>query len=132
MGGFARNARLFFLLMRSHPPLLAALFTFCRTILRDIKLRRQWLGGLTALLVGSFFLGAVPAAGWLEQHPWIFLCFWLAIAWLLLTVILLALLDLLLVQAAGRAAEKKLARDLQQKKVSSSAPTEPTEPEEKP
>lgn len=47
---------------------------------------------------------------WLDphEHPWRFILYWLACAWEIVLVLLLALFDLLLVRAQTRAAKKLL------------------------
>jgi hypothetical protein len=85
-------------------PVRPGITALLRTWLRDRGLRRQWMTGLTALLVCVFFMGAVPLSGWLESRPFLFLAYWLGCLWLLVTVILLAVYDLL--NLPGRSAAR--------------------------
>jgi len=66
-----------------------------RAIAADPAIRRRWLGRLTLLLVAVFFLGAVPLATWLDARPALFVLYWLGCLWLLITVSLLAIYDIL-------------------------------------
>ncbi len=65
------------------------------------------LGALALLLAGSTILD-----GTLRSHPWWFLAFWGACAWLTLTAMLLAIWDLLCLRIAARAAERILSRQV--------------------
>ena len=66
---------------------------------------------LAVLMVisGSTFLEAALHP---REHLMRFLLFWLICAWLTVTALLLALFDLLLVRAAGRAACRKLDEEI--------------------
>lgn len=83
-----------------------------RAILDDRDTRRKWLLGMTAVLVVGFFLGAVPFAAWLEERPWLFIGFWIACAWLTITVLVLALFDMVLVVREGRRERRELRRKI--------------------
>ncbi|MFV0416957.1 MAG: hypothetical protein ACK5NG_11410 [Chthoniobacterales bacterium] len=74
---------------------MAAFLNLLRAILSDFGTRRRYLGALTLLLLIVFFIGAVPLAALLEASPALFVIYWLACIWLLITVTLLALYDLL-------------------------------------
>jgi hypothetical protein len=57
---------------------------------------------------------------WLDphEHPWRFILYWLLCGWQTLLALLLALLDVLMVQAKARAARKALREDAKQKEAS--------------
>ncbi len=79
-----------------------------RGIIRDQNTRRWTMFGtllvaLLLLFVGSTFLYSI-----LHAHPVWFILFWFFVAWLTLTAFLLALLDMLVVRAQARHAEKIL------------------------
>ena len=89
-------------------------------IIRDQRLRRSmmfWimLAALVMLFLGSWLL----TEKWAREHPWLYLIYWLICAWLTLTGVLLALLDILALRAAQRAArrvlEKQMVDDLKNK-----------------
>ena len=77
-------------------------------ILRDRKMRRD---ALTLIVVATLVMvgvGAVLLDGWLSEHPFIFLLYWGACAWLTLTSLLLALYDLLAVRTEARRERQRL------------------------
>ena len=80
------------------------------------------------LVLAVVFLGAglTVLRPWLDphEHPWRFILYWLAVAWEMVLVLLLALLDLLLVRAQARAARKAL-----QQQIPRSPDHAPSEPE---
>jgi hypothetical protein len=61
------------------------------------------------LFFGTTFLQPLLSP---REHPGWFLLFWLACAWLTLTALFLALFDLLMLRAQGRAARKTLGEKL--------------------
>jgi len=65
------------------------------------------LGAMLIAFAGSTFVEINP-----REHPWYFVIFWLACAWLTVTALLLAAFDLLMVRAQSRAEKRKLRRDL--------------------
>jgi heme/copper-type cytochrome/quinol oxidase subunit 2 len=79
-----------------------------RGLLRDERSRRKTMA--ISLLVALLLLaaGLTILRPWLDphEHPWRFILFWFACAWVTLLVLLLALLDLLLIRAQARAARK--------------------------
>ena len=65
-----------------------------------------WLMGVA---VGMLFLGKVLMSDrWAREHWLIYFVYWAACAWLTLTGVLLALLDILLIRAAARAMRREL------------------------
>ena len=69
---------------------------------------------LVALLM--LFCGATFLAPLLDprEHAAWFILYWLACAWITITVVLLAIFDLLMVRAAARAERRALGRKLTQ------------------
>jgi hypothetical protein len=90
-------------------------------LLRDQRSRR----GVMAISVGVTLLlllcGLTVLRAWLDphEHPWRFILYWLLCGWQTLLALLLALLDVLMVQAQARAARKALREDAKQKDASS-------------
>lgn len=70
----------------------------------------MFYGMLAALLM--LFVGATVLDGWLREHPWLFLGFWAACAWITFFSMLLAFFDMLLVRAAARRERRRLERDV--------------------
>ena len=56
---------------------------------------------------------------WLDpqEHPWRFILYWLACAWEIVLVLLLALFDLLMVRAQTRAAKRLLQEQFRKESV---------------
>ena len=96
--------------------MLQTILLLTKGIIRDQRMRRSmmfWimLAALVMLFLGSWLL----TERWARQHPWLYLIFWLICAWLTLTGVLLALLDILALRAAQRAARRVLEQQMIQK-----------------
>lgn len=91
-------------------PLEMAPFTVhaTRGLLRDQRMRRITMAISVAVAVIMLVTGLTLFRSWLHphEHPWRFVLFWFACAWLTVLAILLALFDLLVVRAEARAARK--------------------------
>jgi hypothetical protein len=82
-------------------------------IIRDQRLRRLmmfWImmGAMLMLFLGSWLL----TDHWAREHPWLYMGFWFVCAWFTLTAMLLALLDILVLRAAQRAARRVLEKQM--------------------
>jgi protein-S-isoprenylcysteine O-methyltransferase Ste14 len=89
-------------------------------LLRDQRSRRVIMAisvGVTLLLL---LCGLTVLRAWLDphEHPWRFILYWLICGWQTLLALLLALLDILMVQAQARASRKALREDAKQKDAS--------------
>jgi hypothetical protein len=78
-------------------------------IIRDQKARRIamfyiMLAALVMLFLGSVFL----SDRWAREHVWLFIGYWFVCAWLTLSAMLLAVLDVLIIHAATRAHRRKI------------------------
>ena len=85
-----------------------------RGLIRDQGARRKMMFAAVAVAVllavaGSTFLRDILSP---REHPIWFILFWLACAWMTVLAILLALFDLLIVRAQGRAARRQLGAQL--------------------
>jgi protein-S-isoprenylcysteine O-methyltransferase Ste14 len=85
-----------------------------RGVIRDHNTRRKTMLMLLVVAIvllcsGSTFLQAV--LNW-RVHPGWFILFWLTCAWLTLTAMLLAILDLLIVKLEARKAQRLLRQGL--------------------
>jgi hypothetical protein len=91
-----------------------------RGLLRDQKSRRKTMAVLLLIALAMIAVGLVGRGSWLDsrEHPLQFIFFWLSCAWMTLSVLLMALLDILLVRAQGRAARKDLRESVKQEDVS--------------
>ena len=85
-----------------------------RGLVRDQHTRRMTMFVVVLVAVVMLFLGSTFIAPVLDPHvrPGWFIFYWLVCAWLTATAVLLAMFDLLLVRAQGRAAKRSLAEKL--------------------
>lgn len=85
-----------------------------RGILRSRQTRRQAMFWIVIAAVVMLFLGATFLAPVLDPHvrPGWFIFYWAACAWITVTAILLAILDLLMVRAEAREEKRRLAREI--------------------
>jgi hypothetical protein len=85
-----------------------------RGVIRDQFTRRATMAVCLIVSVILLTCGLTLFASWLDPHghPWRFILYWLACAWLIVLVLLLALLDLLLVGARSRADRKALREQI--------------------
>lgn len=101
--------------MKTRPcaPGLSALIA--RGVLADSRWRRRSMGGIVLAAAAMLMLGATFWDDWLAARPFVFLLYWLAVAWLTVTALLMAVLDILLVRRAGRVATNRLREQLRQR-----------------
>ena len=66
------------------------------------------------LTIAMLAVGLTVLREWLDphEHRWRFVLFWLVCAWGTVLVLLLAIFDLLLLRAQGRAAQKSVRKQL--------------------
>ncbi|HZJ17330.1 MAG TPA: hypothetical protein VFD27_19920 [Chthoniobacteraceae bacterium] len=102
-----------------HPAgVLRFIIHFTRGLIREQRARRSvmffaMIGTLVWLFLGATFLDAP-----LRERPFLFVLYWLACAWVTLLVVLLALFDLLMVRAAARREQRRLAQEILKKQNS--------------
>jgi len=99
-----------------------------RGLLRDERSRRKTMAFSLLVAVVMLVAGLTILRPWLnpQEHPWRFILYWFACAWETLLVLLLALLDLLLVRAQGRAARKAISEGFS-RQIRSDTPTAKTD-----
>jgi uncharacterized membrane protein YjgN (DUF898 family) len=92
-----------------------------RGLVRDQTMRRKTMFWIVLGAVLMLFCGATLLTPWLDPkvRPGWFVFYWLACAWITVTAVLLALLDLLLVRAQGREEKRRLAREVVERDESS-------------
>jgi hypothetical protein len=85
-----------------------------RGLVRDQTMRRKAMFWTVIVAVAMLFCGATFLAPVLNprEHSGWFILYWLACAWVTLTVVLLAIFDLLMVRVQTRAERRDLARKL--------------------
>ena len=81
-----------------------------RGLVRDQNARRKTMFWIVIGAVLMLFCGATFLAPWLDAkvRPGWFILYWLSCAWITVTAVLLALLDLLLMRAQSRADKRRL------------------------
>ena len=79
-----------------------------RGLLRDERARRKTMALSLLAAVIMVVAGLTVLRPWLNphEHPWRFMLYWFVCAWDTLLVLLLALLDMLLIRAQARSAQK--------------------------
>lgn len=85
-----------------------------RGLLRDQTMRRKAMFWTMIVAVMMLFCGATFLAPWLDSRvrPGWFILYWMACGWLTVTVLLLAIFDLLLVRVKARAEKRRLAQKI--------------------
>ena len=85
-----------------------------RGLLRDQTMRRKAMFWTVIVAVMMLFCGATFLAPWLDPRvrPSWFILYWLACGWLTVTVVLLAIFDLLLVRVKAREEKRQLAQKI--------------------
>ncbi len=82
-------------------------------IIRDQRMRRLMMFWVMMAALVMLFLGSLLLNDrWGREHPWLFMGYWMICAWLTLTGMLLALLDILVLRATQRAARRVLEKQL--------------------
>jgi hypothetical protein len=81
-----------------------------RAFIHDQRLRRSMMFYTSLGSVLMLFVGAVLIDNSLRARPVLFVLWWVACAWLMLTSLLLALFDMLAIRLAARRERRELAR----------------------
>jgi hypothetical protein len=106
---------------RNQKPLRTVSFVVhaTRGIIRDHNTRRKAMFILLVAALVLLFSGSTFLQGPLNhlEHPLWFILFWLTCAWLTLTAMLLAILDMLIVRLEARRAERALRQRLKSESV---------------
>lgn len=93
--------------------MLQTILLLTKGIIRDQRMRRSMMFWIMMVALVMLFLGSwLLTEKWAREHPWLYLIFWLVCAWLTLTGVLLALLDILALRAAQRAARRVLEKQM--------------------
>jgi protein-S-isoprenylcysteine O-methyltransferase Ste14 len=89
-------------------------FHAARGLVRDQNARRKTMFIVTIAALLLLFAGSTFLAPLLDPHlrPGWFIFYWIVCAWVTLTAALLAVFDLLLVRAQGRAEKRSLAQKI--------------------
>ena len=96
--------------------MLQTILLLTKGIIRDQRMRRSMMFWVMLAACVMLFLGSwLLTEKWARAHPWLYLIFWLICAGLTLTGVLLALLDILALRAAQRAARRVLEEQMLKK-----------------
>ena len=91
--------------------MLRTILLLTKGIIRDQRARRSMMFWIMLVALVMLFLGSwLLTDRWAREHPWLYLFYWLVCSWLTLTGVLLALLDILALRAAQRAARRVLEK----------------------
>ena len=90
-------------------------------ILRDTRRRRSMMFGIVVGTLLLLFLGSTLFADWLRERVGWFLLYWAGVAWLTVTILLLALYDLVAVRRDSRAELKRLRLEMLKKQEDETA-----------
>jgi hypothetical protein len=75
-------------------------------------MRRKAMFALIGTAVVMLFLGSwLFSDAWARAHPWLYLLYWAACAWLTVAGVLLAVLDMLVLRSAARATRRRLEQE---------------------
>ena len=93
--------------------MIRTILLLTKGIIRDQRMRRTamfWImmAAMVMLFLGSWLLND----RWGREHPWLYILYWLVCGWLTVTAMLLALLDILVLRAAQRAARRILEKQM--------------------
>lgn len=91
--------------------MLGFVIQISRGLFRDQIARRKMMFATLVVAMVMLFLGTTFLQNALIAHPVWFLIFWAACAWITLLAALLAVFDLLIVRAQGRAAARLLREE---------------------
>ncbi len=88
------------------------LIQVCRGLIRSRRARRTLMFWDVLVVLILMFLGSTFLWPWLRGHPFIFLGYWGACAWLTILAALLAVYDMAKVRLEARHARDELKREL--------------------
>jgi len=87
-----------------------AIIQLTRGLIQNQRTRRQAMFYTSLGSVLILFFGSTVLASTLRNHVLIFVLWWFACAWLMITSVLLAIFDMLMIRAAARREKRNLAR----------------------
>jgi hypothetical protein len=92
---------------------LRVVLLLTKGLIRDPIARRKMMFWLVLVALVMLFAGSVFISDqWVRAHPWLTMGYWAVCAWLTLCVMLLAVLDILVIRAAHRAAQRAMEKQL--------------------
>lgn len=83
-----------------------------RGLIRDLRMRRlvMFFGMLADLVM--LFAGAVFLDKFLLDKPWLFILYWVICGWLTLTILLLAIYDMIVMRATAIRDRRRLREEI--------------------
>jgi pheromone shutdown protein TraB len=91
---------------------LSSTYLISRALVRDQVMRRNIMMWTVMTAVVMLFVGWTFLDGWLRENYLLFILFWLVVAWLTVFSALMAVFDMLIQVAKGRARGKKLRKEI--------------------
>src|SRR6266480_4909004 len=97
----------------NRPWIMRFIIQVTQGLVRDERTRRKTMAILILVAIVMVAVGLTGLRSWLgpQDHAGRFIFFWFACAWVTLTALLLALLDMLMIRARARQARKDLRED---------------------
>ena len=93
--------------------MLRAILLLTKGILRDTRLRRNLMLWLMLVAMVMVFLGSwLISYEWMRKHLWLSIAYWAVCIWLTIAGLLLAVFDMLIIRAAGRAMRRRIEQDI--------------------
>jgi type III secretory pathway component EscV len=84
------------------------IYAISHGLVRNQESRRKAMNWSIMVSAVMVFVGATFLSGYLQSRPAVFIGFWLACAWFMLLAVLLAVFDILVLQAKSRASRKAM------------------------
>ena len=82
-------------------------------LLRDTRLRRNVMLWVMAAAMVMLFLGSwLLSDEWARKHVGLYFAYWAVCIWLTVAGLLLAVFDILIIRAASRAMQRRIAQDI--------------------
>lgn len=90
-----------------------AVILLTKGILRDTRLRRNLMMWLMLTAMVMIFLGSwLISDEWIRRHLRLYFAYWAVCAWLTIAGMLLAVFDILIIRAAGKAMRRRIEEDI--------------------
>ena len=90
-----------------------AILLLTKGVLRDTRLRRNVMLWVMASALVMLFLGSwLMSDEWARKHVGIYFLYWAVCGWFTLAGLLLAVFDMLVIRAAGRAMRRRIEEDI--------------------
>jgi len=93
--------------------MLRVILLLSKAVLRDTRLRRNMMLWLMAVALLMLFFGSwLLSDDWARKHYALYFLYWAFCLWITLTAVLLAVFDMLVIRATGRAMRRQIEEDI--------------------